>query len=63
MLALPRPDLPVIIDTDARYYQFGGALFHIYTDGESKPIGFESWTTNQNKKNYSVAQNECLAVV
>lgn len=63
VLALPKPDLPYSIDTDASDYQVGAALFQEYGDKERKPIGFWSRTLLPAEKNYSTSEKECLAVV
>lgn len=40
VLDLPCPDLRFVIETDAKDYQVGAALFQAYSDGECYPIGF-----------------------
>ena len=63
VLALPNADLPYSIDTDARDYQVGCALFQTDENGERRPIGFWSRTLNSAEKNYSTPEKECLAVL
>ena len=63
VLALPKPNLPYSVDTDASDYQLGAALFQTYPDGERRPVGFWSRTLNSAERNYSVSEKECLAVV
>ena len=63
ILALPRRGLPYSIDTDASKYQLGAALFQTHLNEERKPIGFFSRTLIDAELNYSVSEQECLAVV
>lgn len=42
VLALPQPELPFSVDTDALNFQIGCALFHKHEDGVRYPIGFWS---------------------
>ena len=63
VLALPKPDLPYSVDTDASAYGLGCALFQTHSDGSRKPIGFWSRSLNPAEKNYSASERECLAVV
>ena len=63
VLALPQPDLPYTVDTDASDYQVGATLFQTHQDGERKPIGYWSRTLKPAEKNYSTPEKECLAVV
>lgn len=63
MPALSRPDLLLVIDTDARDYQVGVALFQISTNGERKAIGVWSRSINSHENSYAVVEKECLAVM
>ena len=63
VLAIPRPDLPYSVDTDASDYQVGAALFQTTEDGESRPIGYWSRSLKPTEKNYSTPEKQCLAVV
>ena len=63
VLALPKPDLPYSVDTDASDYQVGCALFQTTEDGERRPIGYWSRSLKPAEKNYSTPEKECLAVV
>ena len=40
VLGLPKTGIPLEVDTDARDYQVGAALFQVEKDGRRKPIGF-----------------------
>lgn len=51
VLALPRPDLPFVIDADVSDYQVGTALFSVYPDGERKPIEIGPGHSTHTKKN------------
>ena len=63
VLALPKPDLPYSVDTDAPDYQVGCALFQTTEDGERRLIGYWSRSLKPAEKNYSTSEKECLAVV
>ncbi|CDF35613.1 unnamed protein product [Chondrus crispus] len=63
VLALPKKDLPYSVDTDARDYQIGAALFQTHPDAQRKPIGFFSRTLAAAERNYSVSEKECLAEI
>ena len=63
ILALPQPDLPYTVDTDASDYQVGATLFQTHPNGKRKPIGYWSRTLKAAEKNYSTPEKECLAVV
>lgn len=62
VFALPFPILPIVIDTDACHYLVGAALFQFYPDRERKLIGSWFRSLKPHGKNYSVAEEECLAV-
>ena len=63
ILALPRSGLPYSLDTDACDDQVRVALMQLYPDGTRHPISYCSRCLNNAKKNYSVTENTCLAVV
>ena len=63
ILALPRPDLPYSVDSDASDYGVGCALFQTHEDDNRRPIGFWSRSLNDAERNYSASERECLAVV
>ena len=62
VLALPKPGLRFILDTDACDYQIGCALFQLQ-EGEKKPIGYWSRTLQPAERNYCVTEKECLSAV
>ena len=62
VLALPVPNLPYSVDTDACAYGLGATLFQDH-NGTRKPIGFWSRSLTDAEKNYSASERECLAVV
>ena len=63
VLALPKPDLPYSVDTDASEYGLGCTLFQTNEDGKRKPIGYWSRSLKPAEKNYSASERECLGVV
>ncbi|CDF36419.1 unnamed protein product [Chondrus crispus] len=63
VLALPKKGLLYSVDTDASDYQIGAALFQTHPDAQRKLIGFFSRTLAAAEINYSVSENECLAVI
>ena len=62
ILALPVPNLPYVVDTDACAYGLGATLFQDH-NGTRKPIGFWSRSLTDAEKNYSATERECFAVV
>ena len=62
VLALPKPDLPYSVDTDASEYGLGCTLFQTNEDGDRKPIGYWSRSLKPAEKNYSASERECLGV-
>ena len=63
ILKLPRKNLPYSLDTDACGYQIGVALMQTYEDNTRHPIGYWSRSLNKAEQNYTVTEQECLAVV
>ncbi len=63
ILAIPKQGLRYSLDTDASKYQVGCALFQTHPDGTRKPIGFWSRKMTAAELNYSVSEQECLAVI
>ena len=63
VLAVPKKDLPYSVDTDASEFQIGAALSQTQPDAQRKPIAFFSRTLAAAKRNYSVSEKECLAVI
>ena len=63
VLALPQKGLRYSLDTDASKCQIGCALFQTHGSGERKPLGFWSRSMKPAELNYSVTEQECLAVI
>ena len=63
VLALPRSDLPYVLDTDASDKQVGAALMQKYPDKSLRPIGYYSRTLSDAERNYDTTHRECLAVI
>lgn len=63
MLALPLPNLPYSLDTDALAYGLGATLFQTHYNGKQKPIGFLSRSLTDAENKYSASERECLAVL
>ena len=62
ILALPREDCPVILDTDACDVSIGGVLSQVI-DGQEKVVAYASKALNQSQRNYCATYKELLAVV
>ena len=63
VLALPRPDLPYIVETDANDYQVGCVLSQKYPDGTVKPLGYFSKTLSDTERKYDTSERECLGII
>jgi hypothetical protein len=63
VLALPRADGKIWLDTDASDGQQGGCLLQAQPDCKSLPLGYWSRTLNSADRNYSTTEKECLAIV
>ena len=63
VLALPRPNGRITIDTDACAYQVGCVLLQEQEDQTVKPIGYWSRSLTDAERRYDTTQRECLAVV
>lgn len=63
VLALPRPDRPYLIDTDASAYQLGCTLLQEQEPDQWSPVGYWSYSLNSAERNYSATERECFAVV
>ena len=66
VLALPMPNRPFLIDTDASAYQLGAALLQQQDDenpNDYVPVGYFSKTLSDTERNYSTTERECFAVV
>lgn len=51
------------IQCDVSEYGIGAVLYQLNANNEEHPIAFYSQKLNQNQKNYSVTEKECLAAV
>ncbi len=63
ILSIPERGLRYSIDTDAIRYQVGCALFQTHHDGKRSPIWFWPRKMAPAEMNYSVSEQECLAVI
>jgi hypothetical protein len=63
ILALPRAEGAMILDTDASDEQIGCCLFQEQPDGARHPIGYWSRGLTSAERNYSTTEKECLAIV
>lgn len=61
--ALPKNDLPYLVDMNLIDYQIGAAIFQTHPDKTRKPNRFFSVTLAAAKKNYSASEKEFLAVI
>ena len=60
-LRIPSPDLEFVVQTDASKVGIGAVLAQV-VDGEYCPIAFISRKLNKAESNYSVIEQECLAI-
>lgn len=63
ILAYPDFDWEFIVQTDASLSAIGAVLSQVNNLGEEHPIAFFSRTLNSHKRNYTVTERECLAVI
>ena len=62
VLKVVEPDKPYILQTDASELELGVVLSQLNND-EEHPVAFASRKLLPREKNYSVIDNECLAIV
>ena len=62
MLTHWRPDLPIIVETDASNYALAAILSIQESNGDIHPIAFHSWTFSTMELNYDVHNKELLAI-
>jgi len=62
LLAYPDHELPMEIHPDACGYRVGAALLQT-VEGCKKPLAFASLLMKKAERNYSITEQECLAVV
>ncbi|KZS01893.1 Uncharacterized protein APZ42_001302, partial [Daphnia magna] len=62
VLAQPNYNLPMEIFSDARGYGIGGVLAQ-HVEEEERPIAYASHLLTKTEVNYSITENECLALV
>jgi RNase H-like domain found in reverse transcriptase/Reverse transcriptase (RNA-dependent DNA polymerase) len=63
VLALPRTEGRLCLDTDASDGQLGCYLLQEQLYGKPLPLGFWSRTLNSAERKYSMTKKECLAIV
>ena len=63
ILALPRREGKLWLDTDASAAQLGCCLLQEQPSGPALPLGYWSRTLNAAERNYSTTERECLAIV
>lgn len=59
----PNYNKPFIVQCDACRYGTGGLLAQMDENGDERPIAFTSKKLNKAQRNYTVTEQECLAVV
>lgn len=62
VLAHYNPNLPIKMICDASQDGIGAAMFHVFDNGEERPVCFASCTLNCAGKNYAVIDHEALAI-
>lgn len=62
-LAHPVYSNPFIVQCDASQFGVGGLLAQVDDDGNERPIAFMSHKLNKAQRNYTVTEQECLAVI
>ena len=63
VLAYPRQDGDLILDTDASQYAVGSVLSQRQPDGEVRVVAYGSKTLNSHERRYCTTRKEMLAVV
>ena len=63
ILVYPNFEKEFIVQTDASLYAVGCVLSQLDDNGEERAIAYASRTLNCHKKNYTVTEKECLAVI
>jgi RNase H-like domain found in reverse transcriptase len=63
ILALPRAEGLVTLDTDASQEQIGCCLFQEQDGGTRHPVGYLSRGLTSAERNYSTTEKGCLAIV
>ena len=60
-LYIPQPNHPFVVQTDASKVAIGAVLGQL-VEGEMRPVSFISRKLNKAERNYSVIEQECLAI-
>ncbi|KAL5503844.1 hypothetical protein ACEPAH_7915 [Sanghuangporus vaninii] len=62
-LAMPKPDKPYTLETDASDVAIGAVLQQEDSQGELRPLGFMSKTLSSAQRNYPTHDKEMLAII
>ena len=57
------PKLPLQLATDASPYGVGAVIFHIFENGDERPIAYASRTLTTAEQKYSQIEKEALSIV
>lgn len=63
VLALPRADLPYVLDTDENAQQIGWVLSQRHIPKDLGHIEYFSKTLTDSERNYDTAQKKCLLII
>ena len=63
ILNYPNFQKPFIVQTDVSLFAIGAVLSQLDNENVEHPVAYCSRTLNPHKKNYTVTEKECLAVI